>query len=193
MSNSGIRRFLEDRSGVAAVEFGLSISILVVILMGCFETGRYLLLRQKLDRASTAVSDLVTRSSSPLTNADLTQIFQGADDTVMPFYVPARIRMVVSSLKGTDDPTKPTVLWQCWGGGSLGGQVSRVGTEGGEGKVPSYFPVTKDENVVIAEVLYHYEPILFDGIFSEDTVRHITYTRPRNVSLEGKPAGCPSS
>jgi hypothetical protein len=107
--------------------------------------------------------------------------------------------MAVTSLKGTDDPAKRAVLWQCWGGGALGGQISSVGEEGGDGNVPSYFPVAKDENVIVAEVLYHYEPFLFDGmlgfrgIFSEDTVRHVTYTRPRNVSLEVKPAGCPGA
>ena len=60
---SAVRRFLREDRGAIAIEFGLVISTLIVILMGCFEAGRYILLNQKLDRTSSSVADLIAQAS----------------------------------------------------------------------------------------------------------------------------------
>ena len=56
-----IRRFLREDYGAVAIEFGLTISTLIVILTGCYETARYILLNQKLDRTASSVADLLAR------------------------------------------------------------------------------------------------------------------------------------
>jgi hypothetical protein len=184
-----IRRFLRDEGGVAAAEFGLALPILLMILFGCFEAGRLILLHQKLDRASASVADLVTQESS-LTSAMMDEFYLAAERQTVPFDLPGAGRVIVSSvfLSDVDDP--PEVRWQCEGGGALAGQTSNVGTEGGEAALPATFDLVQGENAIVAEVLYSYEPFLFDGIFEPHVLRHTSYTKPRLEDLLNKPTGC---
>ncbi len=184
-----LRRFLRDERGVAAIEFAYALPILITILMGTFEAGRFILLHQKLDRASTSVADLVTQESS-LTAAMLEDFYLAAERQTMPFDLPTEGRVFVSSVTLQDVDEEPEVIWQCNGGGALTGQTSVIGTEGGEADLPSTFPLVQGENTIVAEVLYSYEPFLFDGIFEPQIFRHTSYTKPRLDDLVNKPAGC---
>ena len=184
-----IRSFQGDERGVAAVEFGLVLPILLTILTGCFEAGRLILLHQKLDRASASVADLVTRESS-LTVAMLNDFYLAAQRQTMPFDLPVRGRVIVSSVFLPDVDEDPEVRWQCQGGGALSGQTSEIGTEGGDAALPDTFDLVQGENVIVAEVLYDYEPFIFDGIFEAHTLHHTSYTKPRLDDLLTKPTGC---
>lgn len=184
-----LRRFLRDERGVAAMEFAFALPILITILMGCFEAGRFILLHQKLDRASASVADLVTRESS-LTAAMLEDFYLAAERQTIPFDLPAEGHVIVSSVSLPDVDEEPEVKWQCDGGGALTGQTSVIGTEGGDATLPSTFPLVQGENVIVAEVLYSYEPFLFDGIFEPQVFRHTSYTKPRLDDLLNKPTGC---
>lgn len=189
MWNKMIRRFLGDERGVAAAEFGLALPILLMILFGCFEAGRLILLHQKLDRASASVADLVTRESS-LTAAMMDEFYLAAERQTIPFDLPGEGHVIVSSISLPDVDDPPQVTWQCDGGGALAGQTSNVGTEGGEATLPNTFSLVQGENAIVAEVLYSYEPFLFDGIFEPHVVRHTSYTKPRLDDLTNKPTGC---
>jgi Flp pilus assembly pilin Flp len=183
-----LRRFLRDERGVAAMEFAYALPILIIILMGCFEAGRFILLHQKLDRASASVADLVTQESS-LTAAMLDDFYLAAERQTMPFDLPGEGYVFVSSVSLTEVDEEPEVIWQC-GGGALTGQTSVIGTEGGDATMPSTFPLVQGENTIVAEVLYSYEPFLFDGIFEPQVFRHTSYTKPRLDDLVNKPTGC---
>jgi Flp pilus assembly pilin Flp len=184
-----ILRLLRDERGFAAAEFGLALPILVTMLMGCFEAGRLILLHQKLDRAATSVADLVTQESS-LTATMLSDFYLAAERQTMPFDLPAVGHVFVSSVFLEDVEEEPKVRWQCDGGGALTGQTSLVGTEDGDATLPSTFTLVQGENAIVAEVLYNYQPFLFDGIFEPHVLRHTSYTKPRLDDLLNKPTGC---
>jgi Flp pilus assembly pilin Flp len=191
MSTGKIGRFLRDQVGVAAVEFGLAIPILMIIFMGCFEAGRYLLLHQKLDRASTSVADLASLSGT-ISAAALADIYSAADHQTEPFDLLGQGRVILSSVyRDPSTPTVTNVLWQCQGGGALTGQTSKIGEAGKPATLPAYFPVDINENVVVAEVLYDYKPFLFQNmfqhVFAPKKLRHTSYTRPRGALLLTKP------
>lgn len=97
MAHSMVQRFLRERLGVAAVEFGLSLPILMLILTGCFEASRYILLHQKLDRASTSVADLVAQNDGVSTSV-LTGVYAAADEQTLPFDLVGRGRVIISSI-----------------------------------------------------------------------------------------------
>lgn len=189
MWNKMMRRFLRDERGVAAAEFGLALPILIAILMGCFEAGRLILLHQKLDRASASVADLVTQESS-LTSDMMDEFYLAAERQTMPFDMPAAGHVIVSSVFLQDVDDGPKVQWQCDGGGALAGQTSNIGTEGGDATLPNTFTLVQGENAIVAEVLYNYQPFLFDGIFEPHVLRHISYTKPRLDDLLNEPTGC---
>ena len=182
-----IRRFWKEESGVAAIEFGLVISILVVILMGCFEAGRYILLNQKLDRTSSSVSDLIAQADN-VTTGVLSDTYAAAEEQTLPFDLAGHGRVIVSSVYKPDTSTAK-VQWQCKGGGAYTSAASAIGNEGGDALMPSTFSVDIGENVVVAEVFYDYQPFLFEGIFQPAVFRHASFTRPRGSLLVTDP-GC---
>jgi len=184
-----LRRFWTEDRGAVAVEFGLVISALIVILTGCFEATRYILLHQKLDRASSSVSDLVSQSSF-MSAAMLTDIYAAAGEQTRPYDLPANGRVIVSSIyRPNTDTTQGVVQWQCAGGGSYSAATSAVGTESGNATMPANFAVGVGENVIVAEVYYDYEPFLIDWIFKPSVFRHATFARPRGSLFLTDP-GC---
>jgi Flp pilus assembly protein TadG len=184
---SRIRRFLKDDRGVAAIEFGLVISALIVVLTGCFEASRYILLNQKLDRTSSSVADLIAQANG-ITTGVLSDTYAAADEQSLPFDLSGQGRVIISSVYKPD--TNPAVVqWQCKGGGSYTAATSKIGTKGANATMPTTLPVDVGENIVVAEVFYDYKPFLFQGIFKPTVFRHTTFMRPRGSLLVTDP-GC---
>src|SRR5882724_4275409 len=122
---STIRRFLRENKGAIAIEFGLVISSLIVILMGCFEASRYILLNQKLDRTSSSVADLIAQANG-ITTGVLSDTYAAADEQSLPFDLSGQGRVIISSVYKPDtNPAK--VQWQCKGGGSYTAAKSKIG------------------------------------------------------------------
>jgi Flp pilus assembly protein TadG len=188
MLNKMFRRFLRDEGGVAAAEFGLALPILLMVLFGCFEAGRLILLHQKLDRASASVADLVTQENS-LTSAMMDEFYLAAERQTTPFDLAGEGFVIVSSVVLQDVDEGAKVQWQC-DDGALSGQTSNVGAEGDAATLPTAFSLVLGENVIVAEVLYSYEPFIFDGIFEPHVLRHVSYSKPRLEDLVNKPDGC---
>ena len=182
-----IRRFWKEDYGAVAIEFGLVISTLIVILMGCFEAGRYILLNQKLDRTSSSIADLIAQADN-VTTGVLNDTYAAADEQTLPFDLATHGRVIVSSVY-KPDTSDPKVQWQCEGGGSYASATSAIGSEGGTADMPTTFSVDVGENVVVAEVFYDYEPFLFGGIFQPAVFRHTSFMRPRGSLLVADP-GC---
>jgi Flp pilus assembly protein TadG len=186
---SRFRRFWGEDRGAVAIEFGLVISALIVILTGCFEASRYILLHQKLDRASASVADLVSQSNT-MSAAMLTDIYFAADEQTLPFDLGTRGRVIVSSVYRPNTDTEDGVVqWQCEGGGAYGAAASRIGAKDDEAVMPNTFSVGVGENVIVAEVFYDYEPFLIDWVFKPSVLYHATYARPRGTLFLTDP-GC---
>jgi TadE-like protein len=186
MLKPAISRFILNQFGVAASEFALLLPILIALLTGCFEVSRFILLRQKLDRASSSVSDLVSQSTGGVTPGALADIFTAADDQTQPFDLRNNGRVIVSSVFRSTTADPPFVEWQCWGGGSYVA-ASKVGTsKGGDATMPS-IDMGAGWNVIVAEVYYDYEPFLFRGIFEPQVFYHRSITRPRGGAILGNP------
>lgn len=182
-----IRGFWTADAGAIAAEFGLVISVLIVILMGCYEAGRYILLHQKLDRTSTSVADLIAQASG-MSIPILNDTYAAGDEQTLPFDLATHGRIIISSIY-RPDTNNPKVVWQCKGGGAFGGATSNIGAKNADASLPANFTVGVGENVVVAEVFYDYQPFLFNGIFQPSVFVHTTFTRPRGTLLTADP-GC---
>ena len=190
-------RFLRDERGFAAAEFALWLPLILLILFGCFEATRYIMIHQKLDRAATQVADLVSQAEA-LTASQLDDIYDAANAQMEPYDLASQGEIIVSSVLrtgGTD-----TVTWQRTYG-SAGGS-SQIGAEGGPAALPNNFFLTDNESSIVAEVLYDYEPVffgslagmknlsgdaLFGDIFQATTFQHSAWARPRSASLVSAP------
>lgn len=150
-------RFRADRGGAVLAEFAMAFPILVVLTLGGFEIGRYVLLQQKLQSVADEVADLVAQSQT-LSASDVDNILVAVDHIAQPYSLDTNGVVIVSSIsKNSGGPI--TVDWQRSGGGT-GTGASRIGTPGGTATLPTGFVVRDGESVIVAEVFYHYTPLL---------------------------------
>lgn len=179
------RRLLREERGISAVEFALTVSILFLVLAGCFEAGRVILLNQKLDRAASVVGDLVAQAEL-VSEAMLDDIYFAAGEQTRPFDFTGNGHVIVSSVYRAPAEADAMVVWQRQ---SVGGPTvySTLGVEGDVAGMPVAFSVDEGENVIVAEVFYDYVPFIFAGVFDDHVFRHSMFTRPRAALLTVPP------
>ena len=73
-----LRRARRDASGAVLIEMAIVIPVMLTLLMGGVETGRYVYLHMKLQNAATGIADVATRDEI-LTNAALQDVFWAAE------------------------------------------------------------------------------------------------------------------
>ncbi|HVR65088.1 MAG TPA: TadE/TadG family type IV pilus assembly protein [Verrucomicrobiae bacterium] len=193
------KNFIRDERGFAAGEFALWLPVLLLIILGCFEATRYILIHQKLDRAASQVADLVGQSDG-MTTAQLTAVYDAAIEQMKPYDLNTQGKIIVSSVFRATGQPNPRVVWQRTHGASIGN--SAIGAEGAVADLPNNFTLAEAEDVVAAEVLYQYEPVffgafsgmrnlggepLFGEIFQAITFRHEAWARPRGANLTTAP------
>ncbi len=158
------------------VEAAMIMPFLLLIMVGGIETARYVTIHQKMERASVTLSDLVARATS-ITVAEVDDIFFATTTIMSPYPMGTNGIVYISSV------TKPVgavarVIWQRSGGGSLG-SPSRVGATGGNATLPTGFTLQDNESVVVAEIMYRYQPMFLESSYVADTLYQRALFRPR--------------
>ena len=176
---------LNSRGGVM-IEFAFAMPLLITLLLGGVELGRYALLHQKLDRTAMTVSDLVARVTS-VTPSDLDTVLNAADLVMSPFDLGDNGVVIISSVKDDSGGT-PTVIWQRKGAGNLS-VTSELGVKDGNAALPDNGLVDTTQAIVVGETYYHYSP-WFITMIPSTTIRHVAYFRPR-LSNEVTCSSCP--
>lgn len=173
------RTLARDRRGALAVEVALAIPVLAGLLLSGVEVTRYVLLNQKLERASATIADLVSRAEK-LKESDLSTLFIATEYTVEPFDLADDGRVIISSIaKSSGAPVR--IVWQrAFGAGS---GSSSFGTEGGEAVLPSDFVVRDGENVIVGEAFFDFVPVFGGDVLGEKTLHSYAILRPRFGSL----------
>ncbi|MDE3060591.1 MAG: pilus assembly protein [Pseudomonadota bacterium] len=169
-----------DDSGVALIEFALALPLLLLLLAGAVEFGRFALMHQKLDKAASAMADFAAGSQG-VSAADLDGFAQSAPQIVSPF--PFSGTVIFSSVASPGTPN--SILWQH---GALGGSASRIGSSGGTATFLSGYVVPDGEDVIAAEVFMDYAPLLpvtttLIPSLSAQTLYKIAICKPRQGML----------
>ena len=187
-----IRKFLRhlpilNTRGGVMVEFAFAMPLLITLLLGGVELGRYVLLHQKLDRTAMTVSDLVARVTS-VTPSDLDTVLNAADLVMSPFDFGDKGVVIISSVKQKTPSGQPKVIWQRKGAGTLN-QSSELGHTDTDAVLPNNALVSTTQAIVVGETYYTYTP-WFITMIPSTTIRHVAYFRPR-LSNEVTCSTCP--
>lgn len=175
-----LRRFAEDCRGTALIDLAFAVPILVVVLLGCFEATRYVLLHQKLDRAASATADLVAQQDG-ITTAQLNDLFDAASQLMEPYDLGGSGRVIVSSVyRPNSNPA--TVIWQRQTATGVAA-TSELGAAGATAVLPAGFTLDIGDNVIVAEVFYDYTPFFLGTVFDAMQLYHNAYNRPRISDL----------
>lgn len=172
-------RLARDRRGTLVVEVAMATPILVGLLLTGVEVTRYVLLNQKLERASATMADLVSQAEK-VSEADLATLFIATRYTVEPFDLAGDGRVIVSSITKSSG-TAPRVLWQrAFGAGS---GSSSYGIEGSSATLPAGFVVRDGENVIVGEAFFDFVPVFGGDLLGNTTLHTSAVLRPRFGSL----------
>jgi Flp pilus assembly protein TadG len=175
-----LRHIRRDTAGAGAIEFAIMLPILVLLLFGVVEVGRFVYLNMKLQNASGNVADIVSRPEQ-VNAADIQNLFTAAPTLLAPFDATGRLRIIVSGVIVPNANDPPEVAWQA--DSQTGPDAdSAVGAVGQSANVPEGLVYNGGEALIVAEVYYDYDPWLF-GMAGDQRLDKISYFRPRRGTL----------
>lgn len=201
-----LKRLQRNESGIAAVEFGLILPLMLMIYMGLVELSRGMRAAQKLDLVAHTLADLTAQQliggqnagQAGLTEAEITSIFSAANTLMAPLPV-ANLKMTISEVNVTS-PSAGT--WQA----KTSWTVTRNGATARPCQVltpstaapvsvttvpPSYIQITNGVNpttgpIIVADIVYQYSPGVHFEVFKWGspptwTMQRTSYAPVRNT------------
>ena len=96
-----IKKFIQNRDGIAAVEFALIAPALIILYVGMVEAVNFASASNKVSSVGAAVADLLARSSY-LDDDDLATVF-AASSTIMGTIDDSTLQVTVSSVVAQTD------------------------------------------------------------------------------------------
>lgn len=180
-----LHRFARAQTGMAMVEFGLLLPMMMTLFYGCIEVTRYILIVQKTEKLAHTIAD-VTAQSKTVTIASENQLFDATKDIMEPFSTGANSRILVSSLYRAAGVANATVNWRVSGGGTMT-VTSSIGNVGATPVMPGGFTFNERENVIGAEVYYQFSPLISTRFFGTTTIYRSAFYKPRLGALTTTP------
>jgi Flp pilus assembly protein TadG len=175
------RRLVNDRRGVAAIEFAMIVPIMLVLFFGTVEFSSGVAADRKVSLMARTLSDLTSRSSS-VSDSRLTDFF-AASNAIMAPYVPP----MYNATNGTItelwiDPATGNAKVQ-WSKGSIPrGQNSLVSIPSDLIVKDSSGNIVPNQYLIFSEVSYLYTPAVGYVMGKAGvTLSDVAYTRPRQT------------
>ena len=178
-NTNALRRFLRGRRGVSAIEFGVLAPVLVTMLLGVAETGRFIYLNLKVNNVVSNIADIVARSEVAREN-DMTSLFSAVPVMFSPFDSSDRFAVIVTGVVRHDADEPPVVAWQASGGPVSA--PSNVGVKDGEANTPDDLTFVGGDALIVAEIVYTYDTWLLAFVPTQ-TIRDRAFARPRRSTL----------
>lgn len=174
------KAFKRAQSGVAYLEFAITLPFLLALFMGSVDVTRYILIAQKLEKVSTTVSDLVAQYQT-MGTTQLNTLILAAGQVMQPYSFGSDGYVIVTSVTKTGT-NPPVVNWQYAGGGTWS-RPSLIGTQGSIATLPAGFTLNDKDNVIIAEVFYNYSPLIPNSVISGGQIYKLSVYKPRLGAL----------
>ncbi len=172
--------FKRREDGVAYVEFAIALPFLLALFMGAVEVTRYILIVQKLDKASATMSDIVAQSNT-ISATQLNQMFTAVSQVMLPYTFTNSGYIIVSSISRSG-VNPPALNWQHPGpaGGLV--QPSRVTSGSSITNLP-IASLDDKENIIVAEVFYNFSPLLPNSVLNNVLIYKVAVFKPRLGTL----------
>ncbi len=168
------RRFAASTRGLAAVEFGMMLPVLVVMFLGSIDAGRAIAVYMKVRTATYSLA-AITNQYSTIQSTDMSNIV-GATGVILTPYSATPVAVTVSQIE-VKSATKAIVSWSY----SLNGTAL---TQGASATVPGNFATCNAYPcyLIYAQVSYTYTP-LFGYVFPASiALSDSLYVTPRSSS-----------
>ncbi len=170
-----LKRCFRNETGVSSIEFAIVMPLLILMMTGVFETGRFLLIHQKADKVAYAIGDIVSQQTS-VSKTRLDEASLLINEIMTPFENDGRQRLLITSFEKTGGTTKKNWDYTSGGGTVLASSVS-------PNDVDAQMNMQADENIIVTEMQYNFQPVFLTNIFPSQEINKISYFRPRFGSL----------
>jgi Flp pilus assembly protein TadG len=176
-------RLLSQESGIAAVEFAMILPILLVLWIGGVEVTSGLSVDRRLNNFASTMGDLVSRTKQ-IPYSRIEDIFDLAEAAMFPYEATGITMRITAVTIDTDGNTK--VAWSRARGMAAHAKDTQVNDS-----VPASLrpPSDAESQIIMAEVLYTYQPAIGYVITSEVELEDRMYFVPR---VSSKVKICPT-
>ncbi len=211
-----IKKFQEDKKGVAFIEFAIIFPVMLMLLYGTVETGRYIYFTQKNDIIVQQAVNLLSQGHM-VTGGTVKAVFETAKETFAPFdpndmmiYITytadadqtGRRRVIIAPpiVPGAPPQAEKPVTWQISNRSPLAGELqSKLAPYNSEKwmvRIPG-FDVYEQKVMLVVEVYTKYTPLLDLGfsknLFSLDKPQYkYAIARPRYKTVAVCQNECPN-
>ncbi|MEW5684232.1 MAG: TadE/TadG family type IV pilus assembly protein [Pseudomonadota bacterium] len=160
-----LRRFRDDRRGVAAIEFALIFPMIFVLNIAAAEALQVYRVQRAVAHMAATMSD-ITAQGRTVTEADLQDILSSSTVMIYPFPA-ASLQQRISSLVANSS-----------GSVSIDWSAKKNYVMSGNPSVPAGY-LGANESVIVTDVVYDYRPSF--GLFLPESIRlqRKAYARPR--------------
>lgn len=189
---SCLKRLAACRSGLAAVEFAIGMPFLLILFLGGGELMNNIMARKRVAEIAMMVADNASRmgdatvlNNKPISEAEINEVFLGAQIQSGGLDLETNGRVVLSSLEVNADGGQ-WIHWQrCFGDAAYTiPNAAGTGATGtaftGVGPAGNLIRATAGDAVMFVTVVYDYRPIV-PVAFAGYTTRRFTATAAVNV------------
>lgn len=171
-----------DRSGVAMLEFALTMPIFVALTMVGMETVNLAYASQKVGDIATLTTDQIARIRIGISEGDITESLDGIKGIGSTMNFAANGRIIVSSVQPVVNSsgvvTDQKIRWQrCSGALNVTSSYGVAGTSlgtAGIGPADRKIAAGPDDELIFVEVVYTYQPLISNSFLGTRTLRSIT-------------------
>ena len=170
-----LRKLLRSREGVALTEFAFALPIFVVLLFGGLEIVNLVMAHMRVSQIAITVADNAGRVRQSIDEADIYEVFAGADQVGTGIDFARNGRVVLSSLQPnglTGSDAGQMINWQrCYGSMDVAPAYGRQNQgrtnnslAAGMGAGGNRIRAADGTAVMFAEVTYRYTPTLLPSV-----------------------------
>ncbi len=183
-ADSVLCRLRHDEKGVALIEFAIAAPVLLLLILGGLELANYAIAHLRVNQIAMTVADNAGRVTTGIDEANIYEVFAGAEVIGQPIDFESNGRVVLSSLQhnGQNGGNAGQMInWQrCWGELDVAPAYGEEGDgrydsslEDGMGATDSKIVSAPGTAVMVVEVTHTYQPLIDSGyLVISDTISH---------------------
>ena len=183
MLSSSRQHVVRDTDGVAMVEFAMVAPVLLILILGGLELSNFALAHMRINQIAMTVADNAGRIPTSVDEANIYEVFAGAEVLGDNLQFEENGRVVLSSLqdnKGYGADKGQMIHWQrCWGEldiapayGEQGKGRNDNSLSIGMGKGADKMTAANNTAVMFVEVTYDYQPLVGPNWIAARRIRH---------------------
>lgn len=159
---------LRCRRGVAMLEFGLAMPLLMILGLGGLELINYVIVQMQVNRIAVMTADNASRLRTQMSESYINQLFVGVEKAGANIDFKDHGRVILSSIQNNNGYTGQWIRWQrCFGDLPV---VSKYGAQD-KGNSDSSLPdmnglqAQAGSAIMYVELAYDYQPLFGRSLF----------------------------